>query len=205
MDGTNRNVTTQKRLIEAYEAINVEVCRQRDWPEARAKRAAIRQARDFLGEDYVPGESTPTEPPVSWDQRNLAEPESKDPTKFLDKHWGRYLDEGVLDQCTFRKLDPKLFEAIKWWCQKHELKLAAHLPPPARQHKKSDGDEARPAALHIDKAKEEPPRAKTAPKRPVSKRLAQKRTKSKSPASKRPVRRKSAEPRADQPAYMQIN
>jgi hypothetical protein len=138
------NHLSQEGLIAAYRAINLAVCQERGLPVAWAERTAIRQARDLLGTAFVPSVSVPMTPPVTWDKRNLAEPESSDPIRFLDKYWGRYVDEGVLDQCTFRQLDPRLFEAIKWWCQKNGLTLATYLPPARRQYSKSNMYSPRP-------------------------------------------------------------
>jgi hypothetical protein len=123
------NITSQESIIEQFTAFNLRICRERGWPDEQAKRAAIRQTRELLGNHFEPSTSVPETPPVSYG-RDPDEP--GDPVEFLDRHWGKHLDEGVLDKCTLEKLDRKLFSALKWWAQSRKLPLRCAFNPQER-------------------------------------------------------------------------
>jgi len=138
------SLAVHSHYVDIIKKATKELCAKEnlDDPERRATRASIMALRAALGDKYEPSVEAPTVAERLWDDRDCSTPEGKDPIRFLDRYWGPFLDEGVLDQCTFRKLDPRLFEAIKWQCQRDGLKLSAYLPPPARQHRKSECDSA---------------------------------------------------------------
>jgi hypothetical protein len=104
----------------------------------KATRAARAAVTNFLGPSGLP---LPDQSVVSrWDERdrsNKAALENGDPTLFLEKKWGKYLDEGVLDQCSLRHLDESLFDAIKTFCKNRDLDCQDYLPPASRKKNRS--------------------------------------------------------------------
>jgi hypothetical protein len=120
---------SQDEIFQSYLALNRRFCLQRNLPAEWAERAAIRQTRELLGPAFEASVSLPDTPPVPYGQ-DPDEPQG--PIEFLDKHWGKHFDEGVLDPGKLRNLDPKLWDALKWWAQKRGVGLAYSFSPQYR-------------------------------------------------------------------------
>lgn len=63
---------------------------------------------------------------VRWSSRDRSTPQS--PPEFLDRHWGRYVEAGLLHQDTLGRLDPSLLKALKNWCSRMKKPLRPILP-----------------------------------------------------------------------------
>lgn len=133
LNKTNNNHMSQEDLIDKLRKVALEFCDQHGIPDRRANRAAKKAAREIMGKYYKESVHPPTTATAIWSERDLSDPDSEDPTRFLEKYWGVYLDEDVLDQSTLRRLDISLFDAIKSWCRNRNMDPQEHLPPPARK------------------------------------------------------------------------
>ena len=103
----------------------------------------------------------PDEAPAVWATRDRAT--EKDPIAFLRKHWGTYMDAGVLYQDDISRLgDPTLVNTVRAWCSRQarlhperadEFVANEVLPPPGsdRSLKMASGlsEEVRQAAYRL--------------------------------------------------------
>jgi hypothetical protein len=161
------NLMTQSALVADFQAVGARYCEQHGLPPQRAKRVATRAAHELMGTAYKAVIPTPTVPPAVWSEREASDPDSDNPTKFLERHWGTFLDEDAVDQCTLRRLDVSLFDAIASYCRNRKLDPQDYLPPPARKQAKPQC--SLPAA---NSAVQEHQTTNSTPHRPTTKRQA---------------------------------
>jgi hypothetical protein len=88
-----------------------DICGRYGLPLGRAKRAA----RQLLQKDYVPSVPAPKIAPAQWSELK-EEDKALSPVEFLNKHWGKFIEDDVINQCEFRKFDESLFQAVRYYC-----------------------------------------------------------------------------------------
>lgn len=105
-----------------------DICKELNLPLNKARRAA----KILLGNQYVPNSHLPDVAKITWSKRH-----GKDlmltPIQFMDKYWGKYIEEDILSQCDLRRLDNSLFEAVKIYCRNRQLNPLNYLPSPSRK------------------------------------------------------------------------
>jgi hypothetical protein len=136
------NLRLQERLLRKIAAVLEQEIKEvrslGDAPIRRIARASRAAVKVLLGEKYHPSDlKLPTAPEITWDARPRDENETN-PIVFLEQHWGKYMDEGVLDLCALRRLDESLVEAVKTFCRNRNMDYQNYLPPPARKHSRNE-------------------------------------------------------------------